>query len=127
MVAYVEITRHTEDFDVALEATALFEFELFLDACEQSVAVDIAVLISLNFEQSTVCIHARLRHLAIVVNNVVAEVVFNVQPNNIAGHPWHLNVDVDVESVGRVRGLDHHVAWRAWLEVRAEFAHAEEN
>ena len=49
VVADVEVSRHTEHFDEALEAAALFQVNLFLDALEQGVAVHVAIGFCLDF------------------------------------------------------------------------------
>ena len=99
VVPNVEVTWHSEYFNEPCEPAALLHFQLLLDLLKQFIARKTFIFNCINIEHVAQTIHPSFVHLTVIVNDVVAHVVFDIQADYIARHSRHLNVDVDVELV----------------------------
>ena len=95
----VEITWNSEHFNEPCKPAALLHFQLLLDLLKQLATRKIFIFNRFNLEHVAHTVHSGFVHLTVIVNNVVAHVVFDIQADYIARHSRHLNVDVDVELV----------------------------
>lgn len=99
VVPNVEVAWDSENFNEPCEPASLFHLQLFLDLFKQLTTWQIFIFNGLYLKHVTHFVHPGLVHLPVIVDDVVAHVVFYVQANYVTRHSRHLNVDVDVELV----------------------------
>ena len=101
-VTDVEITWDTESFNITLKAAALAVLEFLFDSISHIATRSCLLFICLNGELIAIRVKSMFKELTVVVGHPVAHLILEGEPDNIAWHLRHNNIDVNMELVLRV-------------------------
>ena len=99
----MELTRDTNSFNEAFQATALTLFQLLFDSLSNSFAVLVFLLPALNRKLTAIFRDPMFMQLTIVVVDLISHRVLHAHSDYITGHFGHEDIHIDMERVSIVR------------------------
>ena len=110
MVSDVDVSWDADGFDKACESASLAVDQLLMDPLGQILPRFLLLLNRLDGQFDAIFVDSVLEEFSTVIAHMISHLVFKVESNHVAWHLWEHDVNVDVELVRVVRGLDRDIA-----------------
>ena len=99
VVCDMEVSRNSDNVDKSFDVTALILIYFSFDSIKYFPSIIILLCPWFYGELLTWAVKSSLMQLSIIVLNVISDRIFNINSDYIAGHEWHIYVQIYSDSV----------------------------
>ena len=118
VVANSEISRGSNCLDKSFQSAPLFRFHLCFNPVRNNLSILVFLLPRFDRQRFTFFRESVLVQFAVIISNMISELIFQIETNNVTGHFRHHNINVDLEGVLSVRSLRENFSCRTRFEIR---------